>query len=157
MLTLAEGLTVLVLKSLTAFEWVTVIARFVQVYNNLDPDTRDFRIGWDALNSFSAYFNVSKADALSLRRYYIERAELAKANTRRRVMLDFSPFLADKFIWMLNKDWLIRVPCFSLVVEVRLQVWPSTGLDRTGLDRTGLDWTGLGWPRVGWTSKYFQV
>lgn len=53
-----EQAVVLTLKSMTAIEWITVIARFVQVYNNLDPDTRDFRVGWDALNSFVTYFKV---------------------------------------------------------------------------------------------------
>ena len=28
-------------------------------------------------------------------------------------MYDFSPYLANKFVWMLNKDWLIKV-CHAL-------------------------------------------
>uniref|UniRef100_A0A7S2BN34 Ion transport domain-containing protein n=1 Tax=Haptolina brevifila TaxID=156173 RepID=A0A7S2BN34_9EUKA len=128
LLNFGEAVTVLILKCLTAIEWVTIIARFVQVYNNLDPDTRDFRIGWDALNSFATYFKITKADALELRRYYVERAELARANTRLRVMHDFSPFLTDKFVWQLNKDWLVKVPCFSLVVE-RMFNRPGSGME----------------------------
>ena len=69
MFTQTEVLVMIVLKTITAFEWVTVLARFVQVYNNLDPDARDFRAGWDALNRFINYFKVAKADALELRRY----------------------------------------------------------------------------------------
>ena len=46
--TLLEEVVILLLKIFTAFEWVTVIARFVQVYNNLDPEASDFRMGWYA-------------------------------------------------------------------------------------------------------------
>ena len=63
---------------------------------------------WDELNRFCSYFKVPKADALELRRYYIERADTAKANSRKRVMLDFSPLLADRFVWKLNQAWLVR-------------------------------------------------
>ena len=124
-----EELTILILKVLTAFEWVTVLARFVQVYNNLDPDARDFKAGWDALNRFVKYFSVQKPDAQELRRYYVERSDMAKAKTRMRVMNDFSPYLAEKFVWKLNKDWLMKVPCFSLVVE-RLVLQPQSGMER---------------------------
>ena len=89
---------VLVLKIFTAFFWTSVIARFVQVYNNLDPDSRDFRMGWDALNRFVSYFRVPKADALELRRYYIERADEARAKSRKQVMNNFSPYLAEKVL-----------------------------------------------------------
>ena len=85
LLTEGEQAVVLTLKSITAVEWITVIARFVQVYNNLDPDTRDFRVGWDDLNSFVHFFGVSKPDALELRRYYIERTSLVKVTTSRHV------------------------------------------------------------------------
>lgn len=128
-LTVAEQAVVLLLKTMTAFEWVTVIARFVNVYNNLDPDTREFRMGWDALNRLVSYFKVSTEQAQELRRYYIERAEEAKARSRKRVMVEFSPYLREKFVWKLNKDWLIRVPCFSLVVE-RLVIRPESGMER---------------------------
>lgn len=127
--TTTEQVFVIVLKTITAFEWVTVLARFVQVYNNLDPDTRDFRAGWDALNRFINYFKVAETDALELRRYYIERSEMAKAKSRKRVMNDFSPHLAEKFVWKLNKGWLMRVPCFSLVVD-RLLQRPDSGMER---------------------------
>lgn len=96
LLRIHEQLVVLVLKITTAFFWTSVIARFVQVYNNLDPDTRDFRMGWDALNRFVSYFKVSKQDALELRRYYIERADLARSKSRKLVMNNFSPHLAEK-------------------------------------------------------------
>ena len=33
------------------------------MYNNLDPDTKAFNSGWDALNRFVKYFNVNTADA----------------------------------------------------------------------------------------------
>jgi hypothetical protein len=62
-------------------------------------------------------------------RYYIERADMAKAKSRKRVMNDFSPHLAEKFVWKLNKGWLMRVPCFSLVVE-RLLSRPQSGMER---------------------------
>jgi len=113
----SEQLVVIAIKSVTAFMWTTVIARFVQVYNNLDPDASEFRMGWDALNRFVTYFKVPKPDALELRRYYIERAEEARAKSRKRVMNNFSPMLAEKFVWKLNKEWLVRVPCFTLVVQ----------------------------------------
>ena len=32
-------------------------------------------------------------------------------------------------MWKFNKEWLIRVPCFSLVVE-RIITRPDTGLER---------------------------
>ena len=96
LLRIHEQLLVLSLKIITAFFWTSVIARFVQVYNNLDPDTRDFRMGWDALNRFVSYFKVSKTDALELRRYYIERADLARSKSRKLVMNNFSPHLAEK-------------------------------------------------------------
>ena len=124
-----ELLVVIMLKCVTAFLWTTVIARFVQVYNNLDPDARDFRLGWDALNRFVSYFKVPKNDALELRRFYIERSEEAKQKSRMRVMNDFSPLLTEKFVWKLNKEWLVRVPCFSLVVE-RLLSKPESGMER---------------------------
>ena len=46
-----------------------------------------------------------------------------------RVMNDFSPYLAEKFVWKLNKQWLMRVPCFSLVVE-RLVERPGSGMEK---------------------------
>ena len=98
LLRLGEQLIVLSLKIITAFFWTSVIARFVQVYNNLDPDSRDFRMGWDALNRFVSYFRVPKADALELRRYYIERADEARAKSRKQVMNNFSPYLAEKVL-----------------------------------------------------------
>ena len=48
-------------------------------------------------------------------------------------MNEFSPQLAEKFVWKLNKDWLMRVPCFSLVVE-RLLQRPESGMEREGAD-----------------------
>jgi len=83
---------------------------------------------WDALNSFIQWFKIGKVDALELRRYYIERANLARAKSRRRVMNDFSPALAEKYVWKLNKEWLMRVPCFSLLVE-RLQAAPDAAME----------------------------
>ena len=44
-------------------------------------------------------------------------------------MNDFSPYLAEKFVWMLNKQWLMEVPCFSFVVE-RLLSRPESGMER---------------------------
>jgi hypothetical protein len=129
LLTLAETLIVLLLKWIAAVEWITVLARFVQLYNNFDADAREFNEGWDALNRFANYFKVSKADALELRRYYVERAEEARAKSRMRVMNDFSPYLAEKFVWKLSSEWLVRVPCFSLIVE-RLLTRPRAGLER---------------------------
>lgn len=129
LLTYPEQSVVFLLKLATAFVWVTVVARFVQVYNNLDPDARDFSQGWDALNRFVSYFKVAPLDARELRRFYIERADEARAKSRKRVMNDFSPYLAEKFVWKLNKDWLVKVPCFSLVVE-RLMNNPNSGLER---------------------------
>ena len=32
-------------------------------------------------------------------------------------MNDFSPYLAEKFVWKFNKDWLVKVPCFALITE----------------------------------------
>ena len=103
------------------------------MYNNLDPDSAEFRRGWDELNKFISYFKFTKLDAQELRRYYIERAEEAKAKSRRRVMRDFSPYLAEKFVWKLNREWLIRVPCFSLVVE-RLNEHVARGTN-SGMER----------------------
>lgn len=128
-LTLKEQAVVLTLKACTAFMWTTVIARFVQVYNSLDPDSRDFKAGWDALNRFIAYFRIPHEDALELRRYYIERTDEAKAKSRMRVMNDFSPMLQEKSVWKLNRDWLVKVPCFSLVVE-RMISRPGSGMER---------------------------
>ena len=133
LLTKGEQSIVLALKMVTALLWVTVIARVVQVYNNLDPDSAEFRRGWDDLNKFISYFKFTNVDAQELRRYYIERAEEAKANSRRRVIRDFSPYLAEKFVWKLNRDWLTRVPCFSLVVE-RLNEHVVRGTD-SGMER----------------------
>ena len=55
----------------------------VRVYNELDPDTKAFNSGWDALNRFVSYFKVPNSDASELRRYYVERAEEARAKSRK--------------------------------------------------------------------------
>ena len=58
---------------------------------------------------------MTKADARELRRFYVERAEearLSRASVRWSTSCTFL-----KFVWKLNKDWLMKVPCFSLVVE----------------------------------------
>ena len=78
---------------------------------------------------------MPKADALELRRYYIERADEAKAKSRKRVMNEFSPMLAEKFVWKLNKEWLVRVPCFTLVVQRLLQVRVISHASPTHLPR----------------------
>ena len=69
---------VIVLKFFVAFHWSTVIARFVQVYNNLDPEDRAVRMGWDALNRFITHFKVSNADALDFA--FHEAIELIQLN-----------------------------------------------------------------------------
>jgi hypothetical protein len=108
-----ETAVILLMKLFMAFEWVIVLARVVQVYNNMDPDNAEFRSGWDALNRFVTYFKVSKADATELRRYYVERAEEARAKSRMRVMNDFSPFLAEKFVWK------VRHPTLAVLTSAR--------------------------------------
>ena len=40
-----------------------------------------------------------------------------KARSRRKVLSKFSPYLAEEVVWELDKKWLVRVPCFSLVAE----------------------------------------
>lgn len=171
------------LKLFCAFHWTTIIARFVFVYNNLDPDQREFRLGWDHLNRFCSFFNLEQRFRIELRQYYVracryghrrasrravphsptafpfarlpaavphahlarhvplaipdgrrrvgapttrhacscdaqlERADEVKAKSRRKVMNKFSPHLAEEVVWELDKQWLVRVPCFSLVAE----------------------------------------
>ena len=107
--TVGEQVTILALKTFAAFFFLTVTARFVTVYNNLDPDQKQFNQGWDALNRFVQYFKVSKVDARELRRFYVEQAEEARARSRVRTMHNFTPFLAEKFVWKINKDWLLKV------------------------------------------------
>ena len=124
-----ELIVVIILKTFCAFEWVSVLAQFVRVYNNLNPDTQAFSAGWDALNRFVSYFRIDHTSAAELRRYYVERAEEARAMSRKRVVNDFSPYLREKFVWMLNKEWLVDVPCFSFVVE-RLKQRPESGMER---------------------------
>ena len=124
-----ELIVVIILKTFCAFEWVQVLAQFVRVYNNLNPDTQAFSAGWDALNRFVSYFRIDHTSAAELRRYYVERAEEARALSRKRVVNDFSPYLREKFVWMLNKEWLVDVPCFSFVVE-RLKQRPESGMER---------------------------
>ena len=98
LLSLYEQSAVLALKTFSAFLWVTVLAKIVNVYNSLDPDASEFNAGWDALNRFVSYFKVPKVDALELRRYYVERADMAKAKSRKRVMNDFSPVNAHPLL-----------------------------------------------------------
>ena len=124
-----ELIVILMLKTFCAFEWVQVLAQFVRVYNNLNPDTQAFSAGWDALNRFVSYFAIDHESARELRRYYVERAEEARANSRKRVLSDLSPYLREKFVWLLNKEWLVDVPCFSFVVE-RLKQRPESGMER---------------------------
>jgi len=112
-----EQVVVIVLKLFCAFHWTTIIARFVFVYNNLDPDQREFRLGWDHLNRFCSFFNLEQRFRIELRQYYLERADEVKAKSRRKVMNKFSPHLAEEVVWELDKQWLVRVPCFSLVAE----------------------------------------
>jgi hypothetical protein len=128
LLTTMEKMVVLTLKGTSAFLWTTVVARFVQVYNNLDPNALEFRLGWDAVNRFCNFFKVSKHDALELRRFYIERSDLARSRQHRAVMATFSPLLAEKFVWKIHRRWLMSVPCFSLVVE-RLISTPKSGME----------------------------
>lgn len=128
-LNLIESSGVLVCKSVTALCWVTIIARFVQVYNELNPDLQAWKKDWDALNSFIAYFKVAPKDATELRRYYVERSDIVRARRRKQVISNFSPALAEKHVWKLNRAWLVKVPCFSLVVE-RLISMPDSGIER---------------------------
>ena len=55
--------------------------------------------------------------ASSTHRYYLERNQEMKARSRRKVLSKFSPYLAEEVVWELDKKWLVRVPCFSLVAE----------------------------------------
>ena len=41
------------------------VSRVSPQYNELDPDTQQFRAGWDALNRFVSYFKVDSAHAPS--------------------------------------------------------------------------------------------
>ena len=127
--TTMEQIVIICLKTFTAFFFLTVTARFVTVYNNLDPDQKAFNQGLDALNAFVSYFSLTKADARELRLFYVERVEEVKALTRKRTMNALSPFLAEKFVWKINKGWLMLVPCFGLVVE-RLRLRPDSGMER---------------------------
>ena len=76
-----------------------------------------FQQGWDALNRFCGFFKIEQRAAMSLRQYYLERSEEVRAKSRMKVMRWFSPLLAEETVWDLNKEWLVVVPCFSLVVE----------------------------------------
>ena len=49
--------------------------------------------------------------------YYLERNTEVRARSRRKVLNQFSPKLAEEVVWELDKRWLVRVPCFSLVAE----------------------------------------
>ena len=96
---------------------VQVIARFVFVFNNLDKDQKEFQLGWDALNRFCSFFRLEQKMAVEMRQYYIERNKEVRARSRRKVLNQFSPKLAEDVVWELDKRWLVRVPCFSLVAE----------------------------------------
>lgn len=128
-LTVMEQVFVIIFKTVSAFFFLTVTARFVTVYNNLNPDAKAFNHGMDSLNAFVNYFHLGKADGRELRRYYVERMEEVRARTRKRTMHDFSPHLAEKYVWKLNSAWLKMVPCFSMVVE-RMEVQPDSGMER---------------------------
>ena len=112
-----EQIVVLIMKTFVALLWTTVIARFVGVYNTLDPDSRDFRTGWDALNRYISFFRIDTKAAISLRTFYLERSEIVRQKSRARVVADFSPLLLEDYMWRYNKKWLARAPCFSLIFE----------------------------------------
>ena len=116
-LTTMETLVVMLIRFVAALHWARVIARFVFVFNNLDPDVREFQVGWDALNRFCSFFKIEPRAAMSLRQYYMERSDEMRATSRLKVMRWFSPLLAEECVWDLNKEWLVTVPCFSLVME----------------------------------------
>ena len=116
-LTHTEQIIVIMLKTFVALLWATVIARLVGVYNTLDPESRDFRTGWDALNRYISYFRIDQQSAIGLRTFYLERAAVARQKSRARVVADFSPLLVEDFMWRYNKKWLERAPCFSLVLR----------------------------------------
>jgi len=112
-----EQIIVLCLKFIVSFHWSTVIARFVFVFNNLDSEQKEFQLGWDALNGFCSFFKIETTMAIQLRQYYMERNKEMRARSRRKVLSKFSPYLAEEVVWELDKKWLVRVPCFSLVAE----------------------------------------
>ena len=112
-----EQVIIIILKFIVAFHWTTVIARFVFVFNNLDKDQKEFQLGWDALNRFCSFFKLEQKMAVEMRQYYIERNKEVRARSRRKVLNQFSPKLAEDVVWELDKRWLVRVPCFSLVAE----------------------------------------
>lgn len=116
-LTAAEQIVVLLMKTCVALLWTTVIAKFVGVYNTLDPDASDFRNGWDALNRYISFFRIDTSSAVALRTYYLERSDLVKQKSRARVVADFSPLLVEDFMWRYNQRWISRAPCFALVLE----------------------------------------
>ena len=84
-LTALEQGVVMVVKVFSAFIWATVLAKFVGVYNNLEPEVKEFRNSWDALNRFISYFKVSHVDAMELRRFYLERRGMLGAQGRKQV------------------------------------------------------------------------
>ena len=104
-------------KVLCAFVWAGVLAEFVGVYTNLDPEATEASQSWDALNRFIGHFKLPLTDAMELRRYYLERRDVLAVQQRIRVTHNFTPLMKERFVWKLNKEWLVNVPCFSLVVE----------------------------------------
>ena len=122
----AEQVVILLLKTAGALLWTTVIARFVGVYNTLDPDARDFRTGWDALNRYIGHFGIDTQSAVALRTYYLERSEIVRQKSRARVVSDFSPLLLQGYTWRNNEKWLRRAPCFALIFEQVPMAGPST-------------------------------
>ena len=114
-----EQVVVIVFKTISAFFFLTVTARFVTVYNNLNPDAKAFNQGLDALNSFVAYFNLAKADMRAPRVVSKEFSSVSRANPRN--LLNFDSIL--------TAGECIR-KCFGLKTAAFLQWWLGLRLFR---------------------------
>ena len=60
-----------------------------------------------------------------------KRNKEMKARSRRKVLNQFSPFLAEEVVWELDKKWIVRVPCFSLVADRLTSPVPPTVTNNT--------------------------
>ena len=97
------------LMILSAFAWAEVVAGFVNVVSNLDPDHNEFRTTMDALNKFMQKQKVSTQLQRRLREYFHQTAHLRTSAKQNELMQAMSPALQAEVSWHINHKWLERV------------------------------------------------
>ena len=97
------------LMLMAGFAWGNVVAGFVNVVSNLNPERTEFRQTMDELNGFMYEERLPIELQRRLREYFHQTLHLRKTAKQSALMETMSPSLQAEVSWRVNRKWLDRI------------------------------------------------